>query len=134
ITWADVKVTQRLQDGYLPIPTVHWQADGLQLDTTAFASGTPDHARLIVQYRLCNARAHARALTLALLVRPFQVNPPTQFLNTPGGISPIRSLRWDGRAVRVNDDLRVVPLLAPDAFASSAHDQITLPQRLRRGE
>ena len=32
-------------------------------------------------------------LTLVLAVRPFQVNPPAQFLNTPGGASPIRDAR-----------------------------------------
>ena len=31
-------------------------------------------------------------ITLVLAVRPFQVNPPSQFLNTPGGVSPIRAL------------------------------------------
>src|SRR3546814_19877389 len=41
IDWATVKTAQSLQDDYLPIPTVHWQADALRLDTTAFASGTP---------------------------------------------------------------------------------------------
>ena len=45
IDWATVKTSQSLQDDYLPIPTAHWQADGLRLETTAFASGAPDAER-----------------------------------------------------------------------------------------
>ncbi|MDW2981201.1 discoidin domain-containing protein [Rhodanobacter sp. KK11] len=134
IDWATVQTTQSLQDGYLPIPTVHWQADGVQLETTAFASGPPDRSNLLLQYRLYNSRRQPRTLTLTLLLRPFQVNPPTQFLNTPGGISPIHDLVWDGQAVQVNRDLRVVPLLPPAAFVAGRHGALTLPQRLAAGE
>ncbi|MEO5831161.1 MAG: discoidin domain-containing protein, partial [Rhodanobacter sp.] len=133
IDWATVKSSQSLQDGYLPIATVHWQADGVQLDTTAFANGTPEHTNLLLQYRLYNSRKQSRTLTLALLLRPFQVNPPTQSLNSPGGVSPITELRWDGHAVQVNQELRVVPLLPAD-FVASAHAAITLPERLAAGE
>ncbi|CAM1000433.1 Coagulation factor 5/8 type domain-containing protein [Rhodanobacter sp. Root179] len=134
IDWATVKATQSLQDGYLPIPTVHWQADDLRLDTTAFANGTSTRSNLLLQYRLHNDGAQPRTLTLALLLRPFQVNPPTQFLNTPGGISPIRDLDRDGHGVQVNRALRVVPLQAPTAFVGSRHGEFTLPQQLARGE
>ncbi len=134
IDWATVKTRQSLQDDYLPIPTVHWQTDGLRLDTTAFASGTADRSRLLLQYRLHNDGAQPRTLTLALLLRPFQVNPPTQFLNTPGGISPIHDIDWDGHAVQANRDLRVVPLQAPEAFVASRHGELTLPQQLANGE
>ncbi len=134
IDWATVTSTQSLQDGYLPIPTVHWQSGSMQLDTTAFASGSPEHSKLLLHYRLYNGGATSRTLTLALLLRPFQVNPPTQFLNTPGGISPITDLRWDGHSVQVNGDMRVVPLRAPSAFVASPHGDITLPQRLALGE
>ncbi len=132
IDWATVKTTQSLQDGYLPMPTVHWQSGELGLDTSVFASGTPAHSDLLLQYRLRNDGAHSRSLTLALLVRPFQVNPPTQFLNTPGGISPIHDFVWNGRALRVNHELGVVPLQSPTAVVASTDD--TLPQRLARGE
>ncbi|WEN15485.1 discoidin domain-containing protein [Rhodanobacter sp. AS-Z3] len=133
IDWATVQTRQSLQDNYLPIPTVHWQTDGVQLDTTAFASGTPQQTNLLLQYRLSNRRNKPRTLTLALLLRPFQVNPPTQFLNTPGGISPITDLRWDGHAVQINHALQVVSL-QPGDFVASAHGAITLPERLAAGE
>ncbi len=130
IDWATVKTQQRLLDGYLPIPTVRWQTDGLSLETTTFASGRPRDSDLFAQYRLHNESDKPRTLTLALLVRPFQVNPPTQFLNMKSGVSPIHDLDWSGQALRVNDSLQIVPLLAPSAFVASPHGAVTLPEQL----
>jgi hypothetical protein len=133
IDWANVKTDQRLLDGYLPIPTVRWQAQGLRLETTTFASGTPKASNLLMQYRLHNDTDSPRTLTLALLVRPFQVNPPTQFLNMKAGISPIHDLDWSGRALQVNHALQVVPLQTPTAFVASPHAAVTLPEQLASG-
>ena len=132
IDWATVKASQRLLDGYLPVPSVRWQADGLSLETTAFASGAPKDAKLIVRYRLHNDGDHRRTLTMALLVRPFQVNPPTQFLNMKSGISPIHDLDWNDRALTVNGALHLVPLQAPTAFVASPHGAVTLPEQLAK--
>jgi hypothetical protein len=134
IDWANVKTTQSLEDGYLPIPTVHWQAGELGLTTTLMADGTQASSNLLLQYTVHNDGAQARTLTLALLLRPFQVNPPTQFLNTPGGISPIHDFVWDGRAVQVNHDLRVVPLQAPSAFVASSQVTGAFPEQLISGK
>jgi hypothetical protein len=50
-------------------------------------------------------------VTLVLAVRPFQVNPSSQFLHTPGGVSPIHDLTRDGEAVSVNGAHRIFPLV-----------------------
>jgi hypothetical protein len=92
VTWADVESTQSLQDGDLPIPTVHWKHRDFGLDVTAFASGTPQRSQLVARYVLSNTTKQARDYVLALAARPFQVNPPSQFLSTPGGFSPIRKI------------------------------------------
>ena len=47
-----------------------------------------------------NSTDRPLTLTLVLAVRPFQVNPPTQFLNAPGGVSTIETIAWDGDADR----------------------------------
>ena len=60
-----------------------------------------------------------QSLQLVLAARPFQVNPPTQFLNITGGVSAIRSLDWDGTKLSVNGQPKVVPLIAPDRFSAS---------------
>lgn len=134
IDWATVRSSQSLLDGYLPIPSVRWTADSLTLDTTAFASGDADHSRLVLRYTLTNRTAQPQRVTLALLARPFQVNPPTQFLNTPGGIHRIHDLAWDGKALRVNGETRVVPLQATDGFVASSYEAGPLPERLAQGE
>ncbi|MFT4196688.1 MAG: discoidin domain-containing protein [Pseudoxanthomonas sp.] len=122
VTWADVKASQSLQDGYLPIPSVHWQHPALALDVTAFADGTPADSALQLRYLLRNTSAQARDYTLALALRPFQVNPPSQFLNTVGGVSRIDTLAIDGRVASVNGQPRVYALQQPDAAFASAFD------------
>ncbi len=57
-----------------------------------------------------------------LALRPFQVNPPTQFLNTTGGVAPIRTLQWDGSAIAVNGERRFFPLTAPERVVLAEFD------------
>ncbi|MGY1519975.1 discoidin domain-containing protein [Luteimonas sp. A482] len=121
-TWNDVRTRQSLQDGYLPIPSVHWAREDLQLDITAFAHGEPADSRLVARYRLTNPGGTARDYTLALAVQPFQVNPPSQFLNTRGGVSPIRALSVDGGTVSVEGRPRVFAKQLPGAAFVSGFD------------
>jgi hypothetical protein len=134
ITWADVTTTQSLRDRYLPMPSVRWAVAGLSLTTTAFAQGAAGASQLVVSYRVANEGDTWRDVTLALAARPFQVNPPTQFLNAPGGTSPIGDLAWDGHALTVNGTRKVVPLQATTRFVASANEPRTLTERLNAGE
>ena len=123
VTWADVKTQPFLVGGNLPLPGVRWLDPRWELRITAFASGNRARSRLVAGYELINRTAHRLTVTLALAVRPFQVNPPTQFLSTVGGVSPISSLAWDGAAFSVEGVRRVFPLRPPDhvgAFSSAA--------------
>ncbi|HEY0506287.1 MAG TPA: discoidin domain-containing protein [Lysobacter sp.] len=106
-TWADVRITQSLQDGYLPIPSVHWEHPDFRLDVTAFAQGGQARSQLVGRYRLTNTTQAAKDYVLRLEVRPLQVNPPTQFLNTVGGVSPIRALRLQAGSVDVEGRRRL---------------------------
>ncbi|HEY5805410.1 MAG TPA: discoidin domain-containing protein [Lysobacter sp.] len=90
--WADVQITQSLQDGYLPIPSVHWQHPDYRLDITAFAQGSREQSQLVGRYLLTNTGSTPKDYVLRLRVRPLQVNPPSQFLNTVGGVSAIHEL------------------------------------------
>lgn len=123
IGWADVQSSQSLAEGYLPIPSVHWAHERFGLDITAFATGAPNAAAMVVRYRVSNPADKARKATLALAIRPFQVNPPTQFLNTVGGVSPIRSLALTPYTATVNGERRVFspqPATAEFAMAFDA--------------
>jgi len=114
-SWADARITHTLRDGDLPIPTTHWRIGDLALDVTAFGHGTPETARALARYRVRNLGARERRVTLALAWRPFQANPPTQFLTHPGGVSEIGAPSWDGRALVVNGAPRLQPLRRPSA-------------------
>ncbi|MBX9403384.1 discoidin domain-containing protein [Lysobacter sp. BMK333-48F3] len=136
LTWADAELGQSLQDGYLPIPAVSWKADELHLDIVAFAPqssdpsdprdlGAPgDGQRIVARYRLRNDAAQARDATLALAVRPLQVNPPTQFLSTTGGVGAIGALELDLAAGTLTVDGRpALQSLTPVSagFATALH-------------
>src|SRR5262249_33747765 len=110
VTWSGATTTQQLEDGYLPIPSVVWQHERLTLTVTAFAAREPARATLYARYRLENRGDHGEPVQLFLAIRPFQVNPPWQTLNTTGGVTHIQDIRFDGRAVWVNRDRAVVPL------------------------
>jgi hypothetical protein len=118
--WADVRATQSLKDGYLPIPSVAWRHSAFALAITAFAQGTPEASRLVARYRLVNSDDRAHDYALALAVRPLQVNPPSQFLSTMGGVSPIHALSIGADRVDIDGRVRIRLPVAPDvAFATT---------------
>src|SRR6185369_2673110 len=122
VTWADVKTEQRLAEGYLPIPSVVWRRDGLELTVTAFASGEPGASSVFLRYRLENTSDRGQPVRLYLAVRPFQVTPPWQSLTMTGGVAPINEIRFDGRVVWVNRDRAVVSLTPPDEFGATTFE------------
>ncbi|HYN40520.1 MAG TPA: discoidin domain-containing protein, partial [Thermoanaerobaculia bacterium] len=133
VTWADVTTRHALMDGDLPIPSVTWAAKEVTLETTALAAGLPGSSALLARYRVSNLTNAARRVRLVLAIRPLQVNPPWQFLGTPGGVSEIRSLAFEnGRAV-VNGARCVVPLTAPSAAGATAFDSGDVSDFLRTG-
>jgi F5/8 type C domain-containing protein len=133
ISWAKVETAPTLADGYLPIPTLTWTRGDLSLDVTALASGPPDRSVLRARYRVRNRGARARSFRLYLAIRPFQVNPPTQFLNTTGGASPIRDIAWGGHNAIVNGRT-VIPETAPDALGAATFDGGGISEFLRQGK
>lgn len=114
MTWSDVDRSQSLADGYLPIPTVEWNAQGVRLSTTLFSHDGVGY----VHYRLLNTTTRSRDATLFVALRPLQVNPPWQFLNVPGGTSPIHDITMDGN-VATAEGQRVVAITPPDGFGAT---------------
>ncbi|WP_425501679.1 discoidin domain-containing protein [Pseudoxanthomonas koreensis] len=140
LSWADVRTGQGLRPGGIPMPNVTWTqagaADGTPplLDVLAFAQGTPQDSQLVMRYRLSNPHPQARDYTLALAVRPLQVNPPSQFLNTIGGVSRIAKLAFDGGTVEVDGRPRVFADRAPDAAFATPFDAGLEVARLAAGD
>jgi len=97
LTWADVEISQSLEDGYLPIPSVTWKRGDVSMIITVDGA--------MVTYRV-----HAKNATLILAARPFQVNPSTQFLNGEGGYT--RVPRPPDRSFRIRGD-RTITIRLP---------------------
>ncbi|MBD9467466.1 discoidin domain-containing protein [Pseudoxanthomonas sp. PXM01] len=129
IGWSDVQATQSLQDGYLPMPTVAWTHADFALATTAFAAGKPGDSRVVARHRLTNTGKTSREYVLALAVQPWQVNPPSQFLNTTGGFSPITDLTVRDGVVSVNGRASL-RFAKPDAALASRFDEGLVRERL----
>ncbi|MFN8650802.1 MAG: discoidin domain-containing protein [Gemmatimonadales bacterium] len=132
-SWADARGSTSLASGYLPIPSVTWQLPGLELTVTAFAIGPASSSSVVARYRVRNTSNIARAPTLYLAVRPFQVNPPWQFLNTAGGAAKIGSLSWSGQSLKVNGDRLVIPFTRPAQVGATSYDGGEIVSHLRAG-
>jgi hypothetical protein len=134
VTWADVSLTQELEQGYLPIPSSQWQTGDMMLRTTAFATGDAGASILYIRYRLANSSAEARQVRLFAAIRPFQVTPTWQHWHGFGGVSAITELAYDADLVRVNRSKLVIPLTAPSQFGAAAFAQGAITEYLQTGE
>ena len=133
LTWNDARRTQRLERGDLPIPTVHWSTEhGLELTITAFAAGPAGASSVLARYRVSNRGPRAVRTTLYLTVRPFQVNPPWQFLGTTGGVAQVRRISYRDRTVSV-DSQTIRVLTPPHGFGVSSLDRGDAVEHLRTG-
>ena len=133
ITWGNVETEQHLNDA-LPIPSVVWKTGSLRLTTTAFAAGDAGKSVLWARYRVENKGDSGLPVTLFLAIRPFQVNPPWQTLNTSGGVTQIQEVRFDGRVVWVNRDKPVISLTTPDGFGAGTFEDGGVTQFLVTGK
>ena len=133
LRWSDVESTQSLEKNYLPIPTVSWKAGELSLRVTSFGSGVAKAPVLRCRYRVSNGGAWRWEGTLFLALRPFQVNPPAQFLGTPGGVVEIHHLGVQGRTVTIDQKAVMVSISQPDGFGAATFDQGSITEFLHRG-
>ena len=145
VTWADVELKQSLQDGYLPIPSVDWEHPDFGLRITSFVRGDDNQSQMLVRYKLTNTGTTDQGFTLALAAQPWQVNPPTQFLSTQGGVSPVRFMALnlagdlmvdsvgmvDGSLNNLNAVARTLQL--PDATLATSFDEGMIAERLASG-
>lgn len=129
VTWAQVRSEQCLVEHALPV--VQWRHAEVEMRVEAGADGPAKTPALLARYTLRNPTARRQHYSLLLALRPWQVNPPQQFLSTQGGISPLASLAWaDGRlsAAALNIRPRETPAEVRAAPWSSGPELATLLQ------
>ncbi|MEP6509495.1 MAG: coagulation factor 5/8 type domain-containing protein, partial [Gemmatimonadales bacterium] len=81
-----------------------------------------------------NTTSATQKSNLYAAIRPFQVNPPWQFLNTQGGAASIDSISYDGSRVHVNRDRIVLPLTRPSGFGATTFDEGNVVEMLRTSQ
>jgi hypothetical protein len=108
-------VRQRLAAGSLPIASVEWSVEGVELRTTAFARA----GQVLTEHRLANRSAAAQTAALVLAVRPVQINPYWQH----GGHANVSAIAVDGARLSVNDRIFAAFSRAPDATAIVDFDE-----------
>jgi hypothetical protein len=132
-SWHEVTPRPSLAEGMLPIPSVDWNVAGVQLTITAFAIGPVTSSSVVTRYRVRNIGDVPRNITLYVAVRPFQVNPPWQFLNIEGGAARIESLEWNGSWLKINGNRVVVPFTPPAQVGVSSFDGGEIGSAIRSG-
>ena len=96
VTWAQVRTEHSLVAQALPV--LQWRHAAVELRVEAAADGPARSPELLARYTLHNPTGQSQRYALLLALRPWQVNPPQQFLSTQGGISPVPELAWaDGQ-------------------------------------
>ena len=131
LSWADVQASQSLEKDYLPIPSVAWDARPLRLTVTAFPAGQAEASSVYVRYRVENVSAERREATLYLALRPFQVNPPWQFLNVLGGVARVRQVAWNDTTVSIEGRPVLVSGGDADGFGAAPFDAGDVVEHLR---
>jgi hypothetical protein len=94
--------TYSLREGWMPMPGVEWSPQtGLALKNETFTIEQEGRPVTLARYRLTNSSSARIQGTLALVVRPLQVNPQWQH----GGVSPIRRIAIEGTNDRTSVDV-----------------------------
>ena len=109
-------ITQELQDGYLPVPSVQWETgNGLHFRSEAITSGPVEASITYVRHTLENRSDTVRKGEIIVTIRPAQINPKWQH----GGLSPINSIRYEnetGKPVMINGRNSYLSLSPADRF------------------
>ncbi|MFZ2286376.1 MAG: discoidin domain-containing protein [Bacteroidales bacterium] len=116
------------------VPSVTWQKDGLKFVTGVSSGGTAnENSMLYIGYSFENLTDKPSEFEFYLLVRPFQVNPCYQFLNTTGGSGKISLIREESVG-RIAVDDKVILMTRPyDSFGAASFDEGNVVDMLREG-
>jgi len=137
--WSNVKAVQSMgfpdsKSEFTFQPSVTWRCDDLKFVTGVSSSGEANrNSALDIGYYFENLSDKPVDFEFYMLIRPYQVNPYYQFLNTIGGAGQIYSIREeDGRYV-VADKKVVLPQKEYDSFSACSFDEGNIVDLVRKG-
>lgn len=116
LTSRNFNVSQSLTNDWMPIPSVKWQGNNLEMNITANTIA-PDTT--IVLYNLKNTDKTPKNISLLFAVRPLQINPPWQF----GGFSQIKQAQWQNDQNTLNLNKTPSLSLYPKPSFTSLYNQ-----------
>ncbi|MET0654095.1 MAG: discoidin domain-containing protein [Pseudoxanthomonas sp.] len=133
----NVERSHSLRDGWMPMPAVEWEAQpGLRIRAEAMAVEQNGQPVTMTRYRVSNTGREPVQGTLALALRPLQINPPWQH----GGAASIREVAIEGAPART--DVRVngrvlfaslTPVDARGAASFGAHGEGEITSHIAAG-
>jgi len=132
VTWHDVRREQSLVEDYFPIPLVTWTYGTIKLTVRAFAAGTAGNSMLIVSYKIENLGGTPMRGKLFVALRPYQVNPPWQWLNHVGGVARLDSIRYENGLIVAQNKV-VIPTSNPVGFGATSFDGGEIIEYLQKG-
>lgn len=138
--WSNVKAVQSMgfpdaKRGFEFLPSVTWRCDDLKFVTGVSASGEANrNSALNIGYSFENLSDKPVDFEFYLLIRPYQVNPWYQFLNTIGGAGQIYSIKEADGKYLVVDKKVVLPQREYDLFGACNFDQGNIVDLIRKGD
>ena len=127
ITWADVKATQSLADGYLPVPSVTWQHPEWSMQVTAFARGTRDAPELVARYTVTNTPTNRNPCSSCLPRGPSRSTRRRSFSISPAASARSGRLTGTERSSRSTGRLRSCLLPRPTGFQRQPSSPAAIP-------
>jgi len=122
---ASEEIRCSLEGGSLPIPSVVWCMQGLELRATALA-----HAgQALAEYRIVNLGRAPREGALVLAVRPVQINPYWQH----GGHALVDAIGVERRQVLINDQVHSAFSRDPDVVTVADFDNGDVVRLIENG-
>jgi hypothetical protein len=128
LTRENVSLTQSLENGFLPIPSVQWKGDVFSLSIQAFAAGESGKSTTYASYTIKNTGSDVLSGQLHLAIRPFEVNPAWQW----GGLHRVPEIKFRDNTVYAND-YAVISFSPANRFANCSDESIEIVQDLDRG-
>lgn len=138
--WSNVKAVQSMgfpdsKSEFTFLPSVTWRCDDLKFVTGVSASGEANrNSTLDIGYSFENLSDKPVDFEFYLLIRPYQVNPYYQFLNTIGGAGKIYSIKEADGKYLVVDKKVVLPQREYDSFGACTFDQGNIVDLIRKGD